>query len=104
MSKKMKKLIGKPVIIRARDAGVHFGTLESVDGQVVMLSDARRLWRFWCAESISLTGVALHGLADREEVQICGTIDLMAIRGWCEIIPVAKKAAKNIADYREASQ
>ena len=104
MSKKMKKLIGKPVIIRARNAGVHFGTLESVNGKVIMLSKARRLWRFWCAKSISLSGVALHGLADREEVQICGEIDLMAIRGWCEILPVSKGAAKNIAGYREASQ
>ena len=27
--------IGQKVIIRARDAGVHFGTLESVDGRSV---------------------------------------------------------------------
>ena len=39
-------LIGQKVIVRATAAGVHYGTLVSLDGDTVTLSNARRLW-FW---------------------------------------------------------
>ncbi len=97
-----ENLTGKHVIVRTRDAGVHAGVLMGVDGDNVHLSEARRMWRWWAKKSISLSGVALHGLADRSEVRICGNISEMVIRGWCEILPTSETAQLSIAECKEA--
>lgn len=45
-SKIDNKMIGKYVIVRCRDAGVHTGYLESYNGREAVLTDSRRLW-YW---------------------------------------------------------
>lgn len=52
--------IGKPVLVRTYSAGVHIGTLKSKDGQSVVLTDARRIWRWRGA--LELYAVAQRGL------------------------------------------
>ena len=58
-------MIGKPVIVRATVAGVHFGILESADPvtQTAVLAGAYRLWRVYTRDaSGSISDVAAHGL------------------------------------------
>lgn len=55
-------MIGKKVIVRTCSAGVWFGTLEQKDGNEVIVAEARRMWKWWAAESISLSAVAVHGV------------------------------------------
>ncbi len=55
-------MIGKKVIIRTYSAGVWFGTLSEKSGNEVILTSARRMWQWWAADSISLSGVALYGV------------------------------------------
>lgn len=43
----------KPVIIRTYSAGVHFGYLVSREGKEVTLSKARRIWRWYGANTIN---------------------------------------------------
>ena len=38
------KMIGKYVVVRCRDAGVHTGVLEAHDGRECVLTESRRLW------------------------------------------------------------
>lgn len=40
----LKNIIGKKAIIRCRDAGVHYGIVEQVEGKNVILANSRRLW------------------------------------------------------------
>lgn len=64
--KKAVKKQSKPfVIVRAHTAGVHAGTLESLDEKTctVVLSNSRRLW-YWNGGSLS--EVAVYGLAKGE--------------------------------------
>ncbi len=49
---------GNYVIVRTNSAGVFAGTLESKDGQEVVLKDARRLWLWSGAASLSELSVA----------------------------------------------
>jgi len=58
MESKIKK--GARVLIRANSAGVHFGTLEERNGQEVRLSNARRLWSWRGA--LSLSEIASKGV------------------------------------------
>lgn len=57
-------MIDKKVIVRTYSAGVWFGTLSEKSGNEVILTDARRMWRWFAADSISLSGVALYGIKD----------------------------------------
>ena len=59
----------RPVIVRARDAGVHFGLLESYSGRTVILRQSRRLWSWTAKAGIALSGVATHGInADKSRI------------------------------------
>ena len=96
--------IGDKVIIRARDAGVHFGTLQSVDGRTVCLTNSRRMWRWWSAgDEISLSGVARHGLADRDEVRITGEVAQISILDACEIIAMTDTAIASLENAEVAN-
>lgn len=86
--------IGKKVIIRTYSAGVFFGTLSEKDGNEVILTNARRLWAWKAAQSISLSAVAVHGVdaANSKIVEPVPAIWLEAI----EIIPCSEESIKSI--------
>lgn len=89
-------LIGQKVIVRASAAGVHYGTLVSLDGDTVTLSNARRLW-FWRVagkKGISLSDVAEHGIAD--DSKICASVPLHIVLSACEVMPTTAKAQASI--------
>lgn len=75
------------VIIRTYSAGVHIGTLKSREGQEVVLTNARRLWSWKGA--LSLSEVAVNGV-DRNESKISVSVPEITLLQAIEIIPVAK--------------
>ena len=94
--------IGQEVIIRTYAAGVWFGRLKEKAGDEVILTEARRMWRWWAKESISLSGVALYGIK-QEKSRIPGAIDSVWLQA-IEIIPVSGKAAESIRTAKETEQ
>ena len=94
--------IGQEVIIRTYSAGVWFGRLKEKAGDEVILTEARRMWRWWAKESISLSGVALHGIK-QEKSRIPGAIDSVWLQA-IEIIPISGKAAESIRNAEETEQ
>ena len=94
--------IGQEVIIRTDSAGVWFGLLKQKAGNEVILKDARRMWRWWAKESISLSGVALHGIK-QEPSRIAGAVDSVWLQA-IEIIPISGKAAESIRTAQETQQ
>ena len=87
-------MIGEKVIIRTYSAGVWFGTLAEKSGKEVILADARRMWRWWAAESISLSGCALYGIK-REESKIVAPVSKVWLEA-IEIIPCSDVAIQSI--------
>ena len=94
--------IGQEVIIRTYSAGVWFGRLKEKAGDEVILTEARRMWRWWAKESISLSGVALHGIK-QEKSRITGALDSVWLQA-IEIIPISGKAAELIRTAEETKQ
>lgn len=90
----LKSMIGKKVIVRTCSAGVWFGELAEKSGNEVIVKNARRMWRWWAAESISLSAVALHGiLHDKSKIaEAVPSVWLEAI----ELIPASEKAITSI--------
>lgn len=80
---------GTFVLIRTYSAGVHFGTLEEIDGQNVRLSNARRLWSWNGA--LSLSEVAMTGV-DIKNSKISVPVDEIILTQAVEVIKVSKKS------------
>lgn len=89
-------MIGKKVIIRTYSAGVWFGELEQKAGNEVILKNARRMWKWWAKESISLSACAIYGVKHEESkiIEAVPNIWLEAI----EIIPCSEIAIKSLED------
>jgi len=87
-------MIGKFVIVRCRDAGVHAGFLVSHNGRECVLSSARRLWYWKPANGAAfLSGVATEGLHSDSKVGAPVEIHLTEN---CEIIACSEGAMKSI--------
>ena len=85
---------GKQVIIRTCNAGVWFGELYCKAKDEVILRQARRLWYWWAAESISLSAVAVHGVK-REKSKIAEPVKWVWLQA-IEILPCSEKAITSI--------
>lgn len=87
-------MVGKKCIVRTYSAGVWFGEIAEKSGNEVIVKDARRLWKWWAAEGISLSSVALHGVKrdDSKIVESVPSVWLEAI----ELIPASDKAIASI--------
>lgn len=94
--------IGKEVIIRTYSAGVWFGVLKQKAGNEVILTKARRMYKWWAKESISLSGVARHGIK-QDDSKICGELESVWLEA-IEIIPVTGNAAESIRTAHEVAQ
>jgi hypothetical protein len=86
--------IGKPVIVRSRDAGVIFGEFLGRDGDCVMLRDARQLWSWKAAQGGTLIDVARYGASDGKfSGASCGSVEVV---NACTVIECSDEAAANL--------
>lgn len=91
-------LIGRFVLARSRDAGVHAGTLASLNGERgATLTTSRRLWYWHALNGAFLSGVATTGLKAKV-CKIGAPIDIV-LTDVCELIPCSTDAQTSIAEY-----
>ena len=82
------------VIVRTTSAGVFAGTLVSRKGQEVKLNNARRLW-YWVGAA-SLSQLAMEGVSKPEECKFPIEVLSIVLTQAIEIIPTTSKAEKSI--------
>jgi len=92
--------IGTKVIVRTYSAGVHFGTLTSLDGKVITLTNARRIWRWFGANT--LNEVANHGV-DADRSKISEPVSAILLTEAIEVIPCSEKAVASLEGARWTS-
>ena len=85
------------VLVRTYTAGVHVGVLKSRAGQDVVLTDARRIWRWRGANS--LHELSLHG-CDQQWSRISEPVPVIVLTQAIEIIPCSTEAAQNLSVSR----
>ena len=90
----LNNMIGKKCVVRTYNAGVWFGEVAEKSGNEVIVKNARRMWKWWAAEGISLSSVALHGVKQDQSkiVELVPAVWLEAI----ELIPASDKAIASI--------
>ena len=94
------ELVGKYVIVRCRDAGVHAGVLVAHEGREATLKDSRRLW-YWkpAAGKKFLSGVAIAGLDKTSKIG--ATLPLLHLTETCELILCTEAATASISQVPE---
>lgn len=92
----MESNIGKKVIIRGSRSGVEFGTLVAQNGSEVTLENARRIW-YWSGAA-SLSQLAMDGTSNPTNCKFTVTVDSITILDAIEIIPCTDKAIKSIEE------
>ncbi len=85
----------KYVICRTYSAGVFAGILVSQKGQEVVLKNARRLW-YW-AGAASLSQLAMEGTKKPKECKFPCEVDRVELLQAIEILDVTESARKSIA-------
>ena len=92
-------MLGKYVIIRCKEAGIHAGILKSKEGNEVMLTQSRRLW-FW-AGAASISQLAKSGTTKPDECKFAVELEEITLLGVIEIIPCTSKAIQSIQSCSE---
>ncbi len=84
------------VIVRGDRSASFAGELQSQDGQVVVLTNARRLW-YWAGAN-TLSELALRGPNKPGECKFPAAVPKVTILDAIEIIPCTVAAVRAIAD------
>ncbi len=93
-------MIGSHVIIRTYSAGVWAGILDQKSGNEVILANARRMWQWHAAESISLSGCAVYGI-DQSKSRIAPAVEKTWLEA-IEILPLTAIAKDSIMGAKNA--
>lgn len=86
--------LGQMVIVRTYSAGCWCGQLVRKSGNEVILELARRMWRWHCAESVSLSGVVAYGIL-REKSSIAPPVEQVWLEA-IEIMPIEGEALASV--------
>lgn len=86
-------------MVRSKSAGVFAGYLESRDGKEVVLRNARRIW-YWSGAA-SLSELARRGTSDKANCKFPCAVDKVTLLEAIEIIPITEEAKKSIDEVPE---
>ena len=92
--KSEKEIVKDYVIVRTYSAGVHVGEIEKKDGEEITLKNARRLW-YWSGAA-TLSQLAMEGTKKPNACKIPCAVDVIILTEAVEIIPCKKEALKTI--------
>jgi hypothetical protein len=84
----------KDVIIRTRSAGVFAGLLKSFKDGTAVLTNARRLW-FWSGAA-SLSQLSVDGVANPGACKFPVAVPEVTLPEVIEVLPLSKKARASI--------
>ena len=88
----------KYVLVRTYSAGVFAGYLESRDGQEVVMRQARRIW-YWDGAA-SLSQLAIDGTSKPENCKFPEAVDRVELLQVIEILDCTQKAKKSIQEVK----
>ena len=81
-------------MVRTYSAGVFAGYIESRNGKEAVLRNARRIWKWDGAASLSQ--LATDGTSDPQNCKFPVAVDKVILTEVIEIIPITEKAKKSI--------
>jgi len=92
----LDKFVNKVCMFRTYSAGVHFGTLVEKDGKECLIKDARRI--FYWTQACSLSQLAVEGSKDIKSCKIAMLVNEIILTEVIEIIPMTEEAVNNLQE------
>jgi len=86
---------GRYCMVRTLSAGVFAGTLTEIEGDTAVVTDARRIW-YWDGAA-SLSQLASSGTTKPRECKFPEAVPEVMLKGVIEIIPISEAARESIA-------
>lgn len=90
----MKKQTSKRHIVRSYSAGVFFGEIEKREGTEVTMTNARRLW-YWSGAA-SLSQLAMEGVKNPTQCKFPIAVNRVTLTNVIEILDTTPAACKSI--------
>jgi len=87
-------MIGRYCMVRTYSAGVFAGTIETLEGKVAKLTNARRIY-YWDGAA-TLSQLATDGTSKPEKCKFPVAVDEVILTQVIEIIPITDKAKASI--------
>ena len=94
-----EEFIGIYSMVRTESAGVFAGTIVFLDGSTAVLSQARRIW-YWSGAA-TLSELATRGPGKPGACKFPAPVDRVLLNGVIEIIPITEQAKEAIAAVPE---
>jgi len=94
-----KKENGRYVIVRTYSAGVFAGEIQSRNGKEVVLHNARRLWKW--AGAASLSQLAMEGVKKPDECMFPCEVDRVELLETIEILDCTDAAKQSIKSVKK---
>lgn len=91
----MMDIVGRYCMVRTYSAGVFAGTVVSRDGKEIALKDARRIW-YWKGAA-SLSQLATEGTSAPKQCKFPAPVAEVLLTEVIEIIPITDSAKASIA-------
>ena len=89
-------MVGRYCMVRTYSAGVFAGTVKSRDGKEAVLTDARRIW-YWDGAA-SLSQLATEGTSKPQSCKFPCAVPEVLLTEVVEIIPITDEAEKSISE------
>lgn len=88
----------KYIMVRTYSAGVFVGDFESIEEDIIVLKNARRIW-YWSGAA-SLSQLAVDGPSDPKNCKFPCPVDLIQLFNVIEIIEVTDIARRKIGNVK----
>ena len=89
-------MIGRYCMVRTYSAGVFAGTIKSRDGKEAVLTDARRIW-YWDGAA-TLSQLATEGTSKPGNCKFPCEVPEVLLTEVIEIVPITDEAEKSISE------
>jgi hypothetical protein len=95
----MEQFIGKRCVVRGNRSGVFYGTIRSINGQSVEMTQARKLW-FWAGAN-AVEQIAVDGVIRPNECKFTVTVQNLLISDMAQLLQCTEKAIESIDSVKE---
>ncbi len=94
--------LSKFKLVRTYSAGVFFGEIESRNGREMVMRNARRIW-YWSGAA-SLSQLAMEGTTNPDNCKFPCAVDRVELLEVIEILDVSEKAKESLDSVKIWSQ
>lgn len=92
-------MTNKKVIVRANGAGVFFGELKELNGDVATLTNVRKIY-YWDGAA-AVEQLAVDGTSNPKECKFTVVVDEIIVMNVLQVLPCTQKSIDSLSSVKE---